>query len=116
MATVEKCNVTDPTGPLTVLAGYLHDWWELHVFKKKGITLNRKVSRNARCLYLKSADKDRKAAVGLKGSHVQIGNEVHDTHRPRHKRDLVLLVPQELDHLETGMFGYKTALMARNMC
>lgn len=64
------------------------------------VTLNREVFRDAECLYLESADEDRQAAVGLKGSHVQIGNEVHDTHRPRHKRDLVLLVPQELDHLE----------------
>lgn len=66
------------------------------------VTLNREVSRDAECLYLKSADENRKAAVGLKGSHVQIGNEVHNTHRPRHKSDLVLLIPQELDHLEKG--------------
>lgn len=66
------------------------------------VTLNREVSKDAECLYLKSADKNRKAAVGLKGSHVQIGNEVHNPHCPCHKRDLVLLVPQELDHLEKG--------------
>lgn len=51
-------------------------------------------------LYLESADEDRKAAVGLKGSHVQVGNEVHNPHCPCHKSDLVLFVAQELDHLD----------------
>ena len=52
-----------------------------------------------RHVYLQSADEDGKAAVGLKGSHVQVGDEVHHPDCPRHKGDLVLLVPQELDHL-----------------
>lgn len=70
--------------------------------KEHAVALKHRVSRDAERLYLESADEDRKAAVGLKGSHVQVGNEVHDTHCPRHKSDLVLLVTQELDHLEKG--------------
>lgn len=49
---------------------------------------------------LQSADEDCKAAVGLEGSHVQVGDEVHDSYRPGHKGDLVLLIPQKLDHLQ----------------
>ena len=49
--------------------------------------------------YLQPADEDGKASVWLEGCHVQIGDEVHHSDRTRHKRDLVLLVPQELDHL-----------------
>ena len=49
---------------------------------------------------LQSADEDGKAAVGLEGSHVQVGDEVHDSHRPGHKGDLVLLISQKLDHLQ----------------
>lgn len=78
------------------------------VLKEQGVTLNCEFSRDDECLYLESADEDRKAAVGLKGSHVQIGNEVHDTHCPCHKSDLVLLIPQELDHLETAMLLTKS--------
>lgn len=39
--------------------------------------------------------------MGLKGSHVKVGDEVHDSHRSRHKRDLVLLITQELYDLKT---------------
>lgn len=38
----------------------------------------------------------------LEGGHVQVGDEIHHPHRPRDERDLVLLVPQELDHLVRG--------------
>lgn len=38
--------------------------------------------------------------MGLKSSHVQIGDEIHNSHSPCHKGYLVLLVPKELDHLK----------------
>lgn len=63
---------------------------------------NIKIVRSLSILYLESADEDRKAAVRLKGSHIQIGNEVHNTHCPCHKGDLVLFIAQELDHLNWG--------------
>ena len=50
--------------------------------------------------HLQSGDEDGKASVGLEGSHVQVGDEVHDSHRPGHKGDLVLLISKELDHLQ----------------
>ena len=49
--------------------------------------------------YLQSADEYDKAGVRLKGSHVQVGDEVHHAHCSRHKGNLVLFIPQELDHL-----------------
>jgi hypothetical protein len=41
---------------------------------------------------LQSADKDGKAGVGLKGSHVQVSDEVDYSHSPRYKGDLILFV------------------------
>ena len=55
---------------------------------------------------LQSGDEDGKASVGLKGSHVQVGDEVNDSHCPGHKGDLVLLISQKLDHLQ-GKNGRK---------
>lgn len=38
--------------------------------------------------------------MGLEGSHVKVCDEVHNSHCPCYKGDLVLLVTQELDHLK----------------
>lgn len=38
--------------------------------------------------------------MGLKGSHVKVGDKVHNSYCSSDKSDLVLLVTQELDHLQ----------------
>lgn len=50
---------------------------------------------------LEPADENGKAAVGLKGSHVKVGDEVHNTHCSCHKCDLVLFITQEFYYLQS---------------
>ena len=52
---------------------------------------------------LAPGDEGRDARVGLEALHVEVRDEVDDTHRPRDKCDVIKLRARPLDHLQQAL-------------